>query len=116
MVRLKVVEEIKKWNKELDQKEFQFHYGTIKSLRCNLYWLIGIEFQFHYGTIKSIGRTFHFRFIVVFQFHYGTIKSWLWLREEFPEVTFQFHYGTIKRNPAYRNRIANSISIPLWYD
>ena len=25
------IKRIKKWNKELDQKEFQFHYGTIKS-------------------------------------------------------------------------------------
>ena len=52
----------------------------------------------------------------IFQFHYGTIKSVIMCIYHALPLLFQFHYGTIKRNPAYRNRIANSISIPLWYD
>ena len=36
---------------------------------------VGIVFQFHYGTIKSIKFTFEYLSPILFQFHYGTIKS-----------------------------------------
>ena len=36
---------------------------------------VTIVFQFHYGTIKSIRNKNSTRNIGIFQFHYGTIKS-----------------------------------------
>ncbi len=32
---------------------FQFHYGTIESLRCRFGIFRYVLFQFHYGTIES---------------------------------------------------------------
>ena len=32
--------------------EFQFHYGTIKSVEYNNGYVDVLPFQFHYGTIK----------------------------------------------------------------
>ena len=75
--------------------EFQFHYGTIKSIR-GIYVLANVrdfnstmvrlkadmtqtdsvrnEFQFHYGTIKRTQLTRRLNVAGLFQFHYGTIK------------------------------------------
>ena len=78
MVRLKVRRVVE--NKE-PITEFQFHYGTIKSLHRSSYPVFPLIFQFHYGTIK---RTF------VFIIHADFRK-------------FQFHYGTIKRRLVSRN-------------
>ena len=36
--------------------EFQFHYGTIKSVVCQYADEGYVTFQFHYGTIKSATR------------------------------------------------------------
>ena len=35
--------------------EFQFHYGTIKSIQSMVDTVQGAIFQFHYGTIKRYG-------------------------------------------------------------
>ena len=76
------------------------------------------EFQFHYGTIKSIAQNGRFEGVIAFQFHYGTIKrmknadkqyavpnfnsTMVRLKERHCNYNryrggFQFHYGTIKR-------------------
>ena len=34
------------------------------------------QFQFHYGTIKSLGELVSAGRNALFQFHYGTIKRW----------------------------------------
>ena len=50
MVRLKVRDN---GNGSVTILSFQFHYGTIKSIRHHEYNYYNEEFQFHYGTIKS---------------------------------------------------------------
>ena len=54
--------------------EFQFHYGTIKSVYAPLLINDHGEFQFHYGTIKRSPFPVIQSTLNVFQFHYGTIK------------------------------------------
>ena len=51
MVRLKVGgnEEVVVIN-----REFQFHYGTIKRFCAQHFRIAQVPFQFHYGTIKSL--------------------------------------------------------------
>ena len=112
MVRLK--ERLRKSLSEYSK--FQFHYGTIKSRIAVT--TISIIFNFN-STMVRLKESFAACCIAwrEFQFHYGTIKSKSQREEVYASTPFQFHYGTIKSgNPAYRNRIANSISIPLWYD
>ena len=53
---------------------FQFHYGTIKSLRPRSIINPYTQFQFHYGTIKSVIMCIYHALPLLFQFHYGTIK------------------------------------------
>ena len=54
-------------------------------------------FQFHYGTIKSVKDSTAYRLFNLFQFHYGTIKSKSIEADILNKNIFQFHYGTIKR-------------------
>ena len=49
MVRLKANADIA----DIGARLFQFHYGTIKSLRPRSIINPYTQFQFHYGTIKS---------------------------------------------------------------
>ena len=101
------------------QMSFQFHYGTIKSIR-GIYVLAYVSdfnstmvrlkvmsylgygqpnlFQFHYGTIKRYLGGHSSTVSVKFQFHYGTIKRNGTHYNSYGEIIFQFHYGTIKRH------------------
>ena len=56
------------------QRQFQFHYGTIKRSISPTDTEVFPEFQFHYGTIKRTRNSFVASKAMIFQFHYGTIK------------------------------------------
>ena len=77
------------------QRQFQFHYGTIKRSISPTDTEVFPEFQFHYGTIKRTRNSFVASKAMIFQFHYGTIKR--------PVNSVAYPY-------------ARRISIPLWYD
>ena len=96
--------------------EFQFHYGTIKSVRPCFRHTEEHAFQFHYGTIKSGESAQYSRLTEIFQFHYGTIKRSSAALLIVPPPLFQFHYGTIKSYQPFDKRKGYHISIPLWYD
>ena len=75
-----------------------------------------ILFQFHYGTIKSVKRP---KWDTVFAHFNSTMVRLkeVKLLNANADIAFQFHYGTIKR--AARTRRSGGgldISIPLWYD
>ena len=54
--------------------EFQFHYGTIKSL-CPL-WMIEAKSNFNSTMVRLKGLAAGDVGVqILFQFHYGTIKS-----------------------------------------
>ena len=122
---------------ELGIRQFQFHYGTIKSTLPEYFRRKLYSFQFHYGTIKRRGtsilpkRIAYFNSTMVrlkerlrkslseyskFQFHYGTIKSKQHIYYNRQATLFQFHYGTIKSNTRQYDQRKQYISIPLWYD
>ena len=73
---------------------FQFHYGTIKSLRK--YFSEQLHRSFNSTMVRLKGTD-----------NYGTAYF----------IEFQFHYGTIKRLPDHLLAVLlNVVSIPLWYD
>ena len=79
--------------------------------------LLVVEFQFLYGTIKTLTTDPAYPATSVFQFLYGTIKTFA-LRKVFPPpFQFQFLYGTIKTvHNGRRVMFESDISIPVWYD
>ena len=90
MVRLKVNF---KTNKDMKTK-FQFHYGTIKSIRIYSAPVWRDTFQFHYGTIKSM---------LVFS-GFNTC------------LNFNSTMVRLKVNTSAHSHRTACISIPLWYD
>jgi len=105
----------------LISKQFQFHFGSIGSLKTRYILKTWQRFQFHFGSIGS----FSINDIVLikdsFQFHFGSIgrhffsnfnyfnicfNSTLVRLEELkpvdqkPKTLFQFHFGSIGRNIA----------------
>ena len=99
-------------------RKFQFHKGTIKTLRSAMTTFKRPTFQFHKGTIKTNKRLAEvYLKILIFQFHKGTIKTMqqplkkfmlryfnsikvrlklLGSKKKLSSRKFQFHKGTIK--------------------
>ena len=76
-----------------------------------------MEFQFHYGTIKTLVGEELMIYLIMFQFHYGTIKTLEEYNTGRKGIQFQFHYGTIKTPSRILKRLGMlNVSIPLWYD
>ena len=94
------------------QLTFQFHKGTIKTLKPVQNSYDTIEFQFHKGTIKTlllltIYLIFNnFNSIKVRLKHANVYHSFLSYYE------FQFHKGTIKTAIVKRSGDCENISIP----
>ena len=78
------------------QREFQFHYGTIKSSAVSTVPLTLNDFNSTMVRLKVSARRAFIFTCHVFQFHYGTIKSGVTKKDVSNRVLFQFHYGTIK--------------------
>ena len=76
-----------------------------------------IEFQFHKGTIKTVRRNYIRKSLTRFQFHKGTIKTRIFAMYSFPCLWFQFHKGTIKTIPPVCSIVSlthfNSIKVRL---
>ena len=70
MVRLKVVQEVRHL---LCVQNFNSTMVRLKGWE-KLGFVEGLQFQFHYGTIKSVITRYAMRNNNIFQFHYGTIK------------------------------------------
>ncbi len=118
-------------------KEFQFHYGSVKSYFCLLCWQFNIKFQFHYGSVKSLLLKFVFDNFFWFQFHYGSVKSKYVFVPNLQLLNFnstmvrlkvlcsccvscnaQNFNSTMVRLKGYRfdeTSCGNYISIPLWF-
>ena len=120
------------------KKQFQFHYGTIKSTPCQNRTCKVDNFNSIMVRLKAVALNYlrvevvDFNsimvrlkgaavvvgvIVVVFQFHYGTIKRCSEERLIYYRLLFQFHYGTIKSFcflPLFSAPCF--ISIPLWYD
>ena len=119
------------------QRQFQFHYGTIKSQLVTPSWTSITIFQFHYGTIKS--GSFQLILIYCVNFNSTMVRlkaqadaliresnayfnstmvrlKGLSFHAHNARVLFQFHYGTIKSHRHYNAGNCKKISIPLWYD
>ncbi len=102
--------------------QFQFHYGSVKSIKQLLEHVKGVLFQFHYGSVKrqqAVVTPFN---LIIFQFHYGSVKrlivssvapfklhfnsTMVRLKAGFDTDlldgyhAFQFHYGSVKRDLA----------------
>ena len=75
MVRLKAIEE----ELELSEYEFQFQYGTIKSVQFESISPEVFNFNSSMVRLKAYSIT-EAQAEAVFQFQYGTIKSWLRLQ------------------------------------
>ena len=134
MVRLKACE-LANWFLILI---FQFHYGTIKSLKPISCFALKYHFNSTMVRLKAHYTDSTATILTLFQFHYGTIKRVDAWRLTYCQRKFQFHYGTIKRPrrdcgvDAWRyfnstmvrlkepircqHRAREGISIPLWYD
>ena len=54
---------------------FQFHKGTIRTFRYDIYCAFRAVFQFHKGTIRTF-RLCHNINRLKFQFHKGTIRTY----------------------------------------
>ena len=54
---------------------FQFHKGTIETLKCYLFLVYVCKFQFHKGTIETNKFITTPYYIYGFQFHKGTIET-----------------------------------------
>jgi len=79
-----------------------------------IYWCI--IFQFHYGSVKSIKGRISPSQVYAFQFHYGSVKSEVMRSIKSKQVVFQFHYGSVKRQVNGRTFWREKrISIPLWF-
>ena len=77
---------------------------------------VDVEFQFHYGTIKSISKYNTSSPQQMFQFHYGTIKRSIYRYKASIHSGFN---STMVRLKGFRFPLtvfANCVSIPLWYD
>ena len=74
------------------------------------------SFQFHFGTIKTVKNIVGRIKVIVFQFHFGTIKTFASAYHSSCNSLFQFHFGTIKTVRLFASYQASDISIPLWYD
>ena len=70
---------------------FQFHNGTIKTLKFPMLWLNGSRFQFHNGTIKTNRWWFQTHSRITFQFHNGTIKT----TGSIKKINFFEHFNSI---------------------
>ena len=57
------------------QAQFQFHKGTIRTLKFINRSSVGSEFQFHKGTIRTGAAVGGLAGGVPFQFHKGTIRT-----------------------------------------
>ena len=66
------------------------------------------EFQFHKGTIRTLKLVNFCNFFIKFQFHKGTIRTKLGRRQAGLSTAFQFHKGTIRTH--YRVRIPASLN------
>ena len=113
MVRLKV---IRNNNITLRYRQFQFHYGTIKSGFSATHVSSLKYFNSTMVRLKVLQQDETLRHIFGFQFHYGTIKRSQCATCKHFHAEFQFHYGTIKRESAENRTERFYISIPLWYD
>ena len=97
---------------------FQFHTGSIKSVRVMRIHLFFIRFNSILVRLKESTPEAHERFTVKFQFHTGSIKSYL--EHDLFVITnqFQFHTGSIKRRsrlhtPKTMMKSFNSILVRL---
>ena len=121
----------------VDDRGFQFHYGTIKrQIRVKTSFTVTL-FQFHYGTIKSGTWILNCRHPCNFNSTMVRLKAFTrraqtnsacnfnstMVRLKDPSGhyrlvpwLFQFHYGTIKSVWWQFVLPGDSISIPLWYD
>ena len=54
---------------------FQFHYGSIRTLDRLILASFETSFQFHYGSIRTMKDLESDHFIKIFQFHYGSIRT-----------------------------------------
>jgi len=118
-------------------EEFQFHIGTIKSLKSILKRTLHSYFNSTLVRLKEKipvrhqPRYLHFNstlvrlkvraerqplYLRVFQFHIGTIKSLLLVNFRIIKSLFQFHIGTIKSEHRTSHCRSHRISIPHWYD
>ena len=112
MVRLKDILPLPTMKKS---KEFQFHYGTIKSCGGSRTWTCITYFNSTMVRLKVL-VPFLYRSCVS---HFNSTMVRLKVTCRFSSETFalfQFHYGTIKRCSIWWNCCRASISIPLWYD
>ncbi len=74
-----------------------------------------LEFQFQYGTIKSLVSSTECTPVACFNSSMVRLKDRVkLLREELP--LFQFQYGTIKSQIADAVTTESYVSIPVWYD
>jgi len=74
---------------------FQFHSGSIQTIRGELANTAALEFQFHSGSIQTPGDHQAAWRPTQFQFHSGSIQTWL----------LKSAYADMKE-----------VSIPLWFD
>ena len=81
---------------ETNAVEFQFQYGTIKSLKEYKILDTCIMFQFQYGTIKSIRGCFTPTIFYSFNSNMVRLKVFPYNLSGLLRL-FQFQYGTIKR-------------------
>ena len=105
MVRLKVLQQAQIHHLSL----FQFHYGTIKSLKRRTDAINYFKFQFHYGTIKSLKSLT----AIIRQNYFNStmvrLKDDIHKYHRVVEL-FQFHYGTIKRSDNIRKQVTWSLN------
>ena len=73
-------------------------------------------FQFHSGSIKTVKFDSEFPIKALFQFHSGSIKTTNVDKDSQFTIKFQFHSGSIKTKGNYWNLSNKSVSIPLWFD
>ncbi len=94
MVRLKRRSRSKK---QILERRFQFHNGSIKALETALNANATLRFQFHNGSIKARKRQIDRCYLL---FHFNStmvrLKHWLLTLFTFTTFEFQFHNGSIK--------------------
>ena len=106
-VRLKLI----RADNRIFRTQFQFHKGTIKTLRLVSCYLFFTRFQFHKGTIKTFGCFYRFTPVCS---DFNSIKVRLKLNRNIERLRiteFQFHKGTIKTL-----RLLVSILILLYFN
>ena len=86
-------------------REFQFQYGSIKSLKAGKMYSTGLKFQFQYGSIKRMNKCKLHYFRSVFQFQYGSIKRKIKIQTFGKATPFQFQYGSIKSKTFFSSDI-----------